>query len=161
MINNLDKLAGLLGQRLGRRRLAVAESCTGGLLGSAITGSPGSSGYFVGGVICYADEVKTGLLGVPQSLLEKWGAVSPQVAEAMASGARKLLEADIAVAVSGIAGPGGGSLEKPVGLVYISVASGAKTITRKFNFPGSRSQVKEQSAIEALNVLLEILNYGI
>jgi PncC family amidohydrolase len=116
--------AARLGELLRRRglRVAVAESCTGGLLGAALTAVPGSSDYVLGGVIAYANEVKTALLGVDASLLEQYGAVSEQVARAMAEGARARLGADLAASITGVAGPAGEGSAKPAGLVYVAVA---------------------------------------
>jgi PncC family amidohydrolase len=109
-------------------KVAVAESCTGGLIAAAITEIPGSSGYFLGGVVSYSNDAKESLLDVPHALLEERGAVSREVAAAMAAGARARFGADLAVAVTGVAGPDGGTLDKPVGLVYIGVADATTSI---------------------------------
>jgi PncC family amidohydrolase len=116
--------AATLGDLLRRRglRVAVAESCTGGLLGAALTAMPGSSDYVLGGVVAYADEVKTALLGVPEQMLREHGAVSEEVARAMAEGARTRLGADLAAAITGVAGPASEGSDKPAGLVYVAVA---------------------------------------
>ncbi|MFA4965693.1 MAG: nicotinamide-nucleotide amidohydrolase family protein [Thermoleophilia bacterium] len=137
------------------RTLAVAESCTGGLLGARITARPGSSAYFRGGVISYADEVKRGLLAVPGRLLDEHGAVSAEVAGAMASGARAATGADYALAVSGVAGPDGGTPEKPVGLVCLACAGPRGVRTGCSGFPGDRASVREHSVTAALHLLRE------
>ena len=132
---------------------ATAESCTGGGVGSAITAVPGSSAVFWGGVISYDNSVKRGVLGVPEEVLATKGAVSPECAAAMAEGARRLLKTDLAVSVTGIAGPDGGSAEKPVGLVWFGLASGA-TVTEKRIFPGDRAAVRAAAVEHALRLLL-------
>lgn len=132
---------------------ATAESCTGGGVGAAITAVPGSSEVFAGGVTSYSNEVKRDVLGVPEKSLEDFGAVSPQVATAMAEGARKLLRTDLAVSITGIAGPGGGSAEKPVGLVWFALASADGTRTEKTLFQGDRARVREQAVVHALGML--------
>jgi CDP-diacylglycerol--glycerol-3-phosphate 3-phosphatidyltransferase len=134
--------------------VSVAESCTGGMLGSTITDEPGSSSYFVGGVIAYSDEVKRAELGVSASLLERAGAVSREVAEAMAEGARSRFGTSLAVAVTGIAGPGAGGSNKPVGLTYIAVASEARTSSSEFRFNGDRPSNRRQATTEALRMLI-------
>ena len=134
--------------------VAVAESCTGGLLGGRFTSAPGSSDYFVGGVISYANEVKTGLLRVPVELLASHGAVSAQVAEAMASGARAATGATYGLAVTGVAGPDGGTPDKPVGLVYIACDGPAGVRSVRNHFPGDRAAVREYSVTAALHLLL-------
>lgn len=138
-------------------RLATAESCTGGLIGHCLTNVPGSSSYYQGGVISYANEAKVWLLGVHQETLDQFGAVSRQTVIEMANGARSALEADIGLSVSGIAGPDGGTAEKPVGLVWVGLSYGGVDLARSFQFEGSRRQVKEQAAEMALGVLWECL----
>ena len=143
--------------RGGALTLAVAESCTGGLLGARLTERPGSSDYFVGGVISYANEVKMSLLGVPSHMLARYGAVSEEVAAAMAGGVRDATGADYALAVSGVAGPDGGTAEKPVGLVYLACAGpGGRRVVRGM-FPGDRASVREFSTTSALHLLLREL----
>ncbi|MGQ9684252.1 MAG: CinA family protein [Anaerolineae bacterium] len=150
---------GALSRRIGealRQRgltLAVAESCTGGGLGDSITDVEGSSDYFLGGVISYANGVKERLLGVPASELAEHGAVSPKVAAAMAEGARRLLGADLALAVTGIAGPSGGTAAKPVGLVYVALAWPAGTQVERHQWSGSRRENKRASVQAALALL--------
>ena len=132
---------------------ATAESCTGGGVGSAITAVPGSSAVFMGGVISYANEVKREVLGVAAEALDKFGAVSPEVAAQMAAGARNLLKTDLAVSLTGIAGPDGGSEEKPVGLVWFGLAAKDGVRTEKCIFRGDRVQVREQAVTHALGML--------
>ena len=148
-----------LGEELRKRKLtiAVAESCTGGLLASRITDVPGSSEYLLGGVIAYQNEVKEALLRVSHEVIEAHGAVSAQTAEAMASGCRDLFKCDIAVSITGIAGPGGGSTEKPVGLVYVGLATKHEVISRRFQWQGSRIQNKEASVSAAMEMILSAL----
>lgn len=133
---------------------ATAESCTGGSVGGAITAVPGSSAVFLGGVISYANEVKRDVLGVPQEILDTHGAVSPECAERMAAGARRLLKADLAVSLTGIAGPDGGSAEKPVGLVWFGLATKDGVRTEKMVFGGDRAAVRAQAVDHALGLLL-------
>ncbi len=136
-------------------RVAVAESCTGGRVGDALTDVAGSSAYVAGGVIAYADSAKEALLGVPRQVLEAHGAVSAQVASAMAAGARLRFGTDLAVAVTGIAGPGGGTPAKPAGLTYVAVADAAGATVRRFTWAGDREANKASSAQAALELLLE------
>lgn len=140
--------------------LATAESCTGGLLGHVITETAGSSGHYVGGAVTYADRIKAGILDVPEATLRGHGAVSAQVAAAMAEGARRRFGADVAVAVTGIAGPDGGSEAKPVGLTYVATAGSGGTAVRRFTWHGDRSANKRASAEAALRLLLERLDEG-
>jgi len=157
MENNLEsQIAHLL--RKDGLKLAVAESCTGGLLSSRITDVPGSSDYFLGGVVSYSNEAKNILLGVSRKMLREQGAVSRQVVLEMARGVRRDLEADIAVSVSGIAGPGGGLPKKPVGTTWIGLAASDGEWARNFCFHGDR-QLNRASAVEAaLQLLLDYLN---
>jgi len=138
-------------------RLATAESCTGGLVAARLTSVPGSSASFVGGVVSYADDVKRSELDVPDELLAKRGAVSAEVAAAMAEGARRRLGADVAVAVTGIAGPDGGTPGKPVGLVYLHVAGPDGSIARMLDIPGEREQVRVRATVNALHLLRALL----
>jgi PncC family amidohydrolase len=153
----LVELAGRLQARCVARglTLATAESCTGGLVAHVLTEVPGSSAYLRGGVVAYADEVKRALLDVPADVLAAHGAVSAQVALAMAEGVRARLSTDLAVAVTGVAGPDGGSEAKPVGLVYVAVAGdGLPAEVRRFHWAGDRSANKRDSAAAALEMLL-------
>ena len=134
--------------------VAVAESSTGGLIGSMITDQPGSSAYFAGGVIAYSNEVKEKQLGVSADLIQRVGAVSREVAEAMAEGARERLGTSLAVAVTGIAGPDADGSAKPVGLTYIAVASEGRVLAHEFNFKGDRISNRRQAAAEALRLLI-------
>jgi PncC family amidohydrolase len=137
--------------------VSSAESCSGGLLAHRITNVPGSSACFLGGVVSYSNDAKERLLGVPHGVLSAHGAVSEAVAQAMAESARKVFGTDHAVGVTGIAGPAGGTAEKPVGLVYIAVAGPHDTIVTKNFFTGTREAIKEQTADAALELLLEQL----
>ncbi len=132
---------------------ATAESCTGGMVAAALTDIAGSSAAFTGGVVAYSNPLKRDLLGVPEGILEEHGAVSAETAAAMAAGARARLGADAAVAVTGIAGPGGGTEEKPVGLVYLHVSSPAGDDARRMDIPGSREAVRGRAATAALQLL--------
>lgn len=136
--------------------LATAESCTGGLIASTLTDTPGSSEWFAGSVVAYANEVKSKLLGVPEATLEQHGAVSEPVVLAMAQGALKALGADVSVAVSGVAGPGGGTPEKPVGTVWIAWAWPGGSRARQYSFQGTRDQIKGQTVMTAVNGLLGV-----
>jgi PncC family amidohydrolase len=159
MMPALDVLAARAGCALLARsaRLAVAESCTGGLVGSRVTGIPGSSRYMLGGVVAYHNRAKIAMLGVPRAMLARHGAVSAPVAASMARGARRNFDAEIAVAVTGIAGPGGGSAAKPVGLVYVAVIGFGRTSVRRAMFAGDRRRVRVQAADLALVMLVEHL----
>ncbi len=139
----------------GGLRVALAESCTGGRVGDALTDVPGSSAYLAGGIIAYADAAKEALLGVPRAVLDAHGAVSAQAAVAMAEGARDRLAADLAVAVTGIAGPGGGTDAKPVGLTYVAAVDAAGSAVRRLAWTGDREANKAASARAALELLLE------
>jgi nicotinamide-nucleotide amidase len=149
-----DQVARLLAGRM----LATAESCTAGLLSARLTELPGSSAYFAGGVVSYADEAKADLLGVDAALIERHGAVSPEVAAAMAEGALRRFGADTAVAITGVAGPGGGSEEKPVGSVSFHVrTAGGQVLARDLLLPGGRADIRERSTTVAMHMLLRLL----
>lgn len=137
--------------------VATAESCTGGLVAARLTDVPGSSASFVGGVVAYADEVKRAELGVPEELLAEHGAVSPEVAAAMAEGVTRRLGADVAVAVTGIAGPDGGTPEKPVGRVHVHAAGPDGALARMLDLPGERHQVRLRATVTALHLLRRLL----
>ena len=141
--------------RAGGRRLATVESCTGGLVAHLITEIPGSSDYFVGALVTYSNELKEALADVPADVLEAHGAVSAQVARAMAEGARRRLAVDVAVAVTGVAGPDGGSAAKPVGLTYVAVADPDGIDVRRYLWDGDRTANKRHSAAAALELVLE------
>jgi len=151
-----ESLEFLLGQKLKENglSLAVAESSTGGLLGHLVTSVPGSSTYFKGGVIAYANEVKIGVLGVSPDTIETFGAVSKETVLEMAGGVRRVLQTDIGISVSGIAGPDGGTEEKPLGTTWIGLSAPEMETGRMFVFPGDRLAVKEQAAHAALNLAL-------
>ena len=150
-----DQIAHLLTDR----RIAIAESCTGGLLSARLTERPGSSAYLAGGLVAYADEAKTDLLGVDPALIDAHGAVSEPVAEAMAAGALHRFGADTAVAITGIAGPGGGTEEKPVGTVCFTVAlADGGSSTRTLLLPGGRNDIRERSTTVAMHLLRQALN---
>jgi len=138
-------------------KLAIAESCTGGLIGHRITNIPGSSAYYVGSVTAYAYEAKVRLLGVTWETLETYGAVSEQTVLAMAAGVRKALDADIGLSVSGIAGPGGATDEKPVGLTWFGLSAPGYEKAWHFVWKGDRIANKHQSAEKALELLIEYL----
>lgn len=137
--------------------VATAESCTGGLVGHSITSVAGSSAYYLGGVISYADAVKVELVGVPRATLDRHGAVSAQAAVAMAEGVRERTGCDVAVAVTGVAGPDGGSAAKPVGLTYVAVAGATGHDVRRHLWSGDRAANKEQSAEAALDMLIRAI----
>ena len=154
-----DNLALVIGRELVvlGKTLAVAESCTGGYLAQSITSNPGSSAYFKGGVVAYSNEIKNKILGVPEELLEKYGAVSREVAESMALGAQKKLNAEYSVATTGIAGPDGGTEEKPVGTVWIAVAGPSGIRSKKYNFRHNRERNIIRTAQTSLNMLRTLI----
>ncbi len=138
--------------------IATAESCTGGLLGGRLTERAGSSAYALGGLVVYSNEAKTVLAGVPAELISLHGAVSPEVAEALADGARTALGADVGIGITGIAGPGGGTEEKPVGTVCFSVSTGSgECLTRTVHLPGARADVRDRSTTVALHLVRRVL----
>jgi nicotinamide-nucleotide amidase len=148
----------LVAQLLSGRRIATAESCTAGLLAARLTDRPGSSEYVMGGVVSYSNNAKAELLGVDPALIEAHGAVSEPVAEAMATGALRRFDADTAVAITGIAGPGGGTAEKPVGTVCFTVKlADGRTDTRTLRLPGNRSDIRERSTTVAMHMLRRVL----
>jgi nicotinamide-nucleotide amidase len=138
--------------------LATAESCTGGLVAARLTAVPGSSEVFLGGVVAYSNDVKARELGVPEAVLERFGAVSAEAAEAMAAGARERLGADVAVSVTGVAGPGGGTPEKPVGLVFVHAQGPSGSATRQLDFPGDRDAIRGRATAAALHLLRTLLS---
>lgn len=141
--------------KLKGRTLVTAESCTGGGIGAALTAVPGSSAVFKGGIICYTNWVKENMLSVDASLLKNEGAVSSAVAVAMAEGARKNMQADVAVSVTGLAGPDADDFGNPVGLVYIGYSDSSKTVCKTCYFTGDREQVRLQAIETALSVIVE------
>jgi nicotinamide-nucleotide amidase len=146
---------------LAGHRLGLAESCSGGLLAARVTAMPGASAYMAGGVVAYSDEAKAELLGVDPALIERHGAVSLEVAAAMAEGALRRFDADVAVAITGIAGPDGGSEEKPVGYVCFDARlAGGASISRDPVIPGGREDVRERSALVGMHLLRLLLGGG-
>ncbi len=143
--------------RLHGRTLATAESLTGGMIGAALTAVPGASAVYKGGVVSYVNQVKEEILGVSPEILERYGAVSPWTAGAMASGVRKLLKTDFAVAVTGLAGPGGDEFGHEVGTVFIGFESRSRAEVRQFRFEGDREAVRQQTVEAALKLVLENL----
>lgn len=151
----------LQGVCLGRGlTVSLAESCTGGVVAATITDVAGSSGYFLGGVVSYSNEAKASFLDVPRAAIDAHGAVSAQVAKAMAAGARARFGADLSASVTGVAGPDGGSDEKPVGLTYIALASGAGIEVRRLQLSGDRAGNREAAARAALEWLIEAAEAG-
>jgi len=157
-INLISRAVAELGEclRVEDNYLATAESCTGGLLASTLTDTPGSSEWFAGAVVAYSNEVKSNLLGVSPQVLEEHGAVSEPVVLAMAQGVLKAVGAQVSVAISGIAGPGGGSPDKPVGTVWMAWAWPSGTRARLYNFTGTREEIKGQAVMAAVNGLLGV-----
>mgnify|MGYP001606531658 CR=1 FL=1 len=158
---DVSSLARTLADRLSNRRqwLAVAESCTGGLIAKTLTDLPGSSGWFERGLVTYSNLAKQDLLGVPAEIIEKYGAVSRETAEAMAAGLLGEAPVDWALSVTGIAGPGGGSPDKPVGLVWMAWAERkGRCDSAEFRFAGDRGEIRDQATVAALLGLLERMN---
>lgn len=150
-----EKIGNLLLQQT--KSIAIAESCTGGLTAHRITNVPGASGYFEAGFVTYSNKAKEDMLSVPGAVIKEKGAVSDEVARFMAEGARKAAGVDIGLAITGIAGPGGGTPGKPVGTVYIALAAPDGTFVRKFSFQGNRSEIKLRTSEEALLFILDYL----
>lgn len=159
-IESLVELAGRVGAVLGPRglTLSTAESCTGGLVGHALTEVPGSSAWYAGGAVVYSDALKRRLADVPADLITTHGAVSAEVAEALAAGIRARLGTDLGISVTGIAGPTGATLTKPVGLVFVAAADGTGTVVERHLWDGDRSANKRASAAAVLRLLLERLD---
>ena len=159
MREEISLLVNQVGTHLQNRgwQVAVAESCTGGLLGSVLTAKPGSSAYFYGGVISYSNQAKVDFLGVNPGTLAEWGAVSEAVAREMAEGIRQQCGVELGVAITGIAGPTGGTSEKPVGRVWIALASGAETLARCEQLPGDRQEVRCTAVRSALKLVQDFL----
>lgn len=154
--HTLKKVSILLTQK--NLTIATAESCTGGLIAHSLTNISGSSDYFDRGVVIYSNNAKRELLAVPEEILKKYGAVNKHVAKTMAEGIRKKSNVDIGIATTGIAGPTGGTKEKPVGLVYIAISTTQNTIVKKFKFTGNRLQNKESTCNAALEMILDYFN---
>jgi PncC family amidohydrolase len=153
-----QRLNALLVGRTGPM-IAAAESCTGGEVAHRITSVAGSSDYFLGSLVAYANSAKIDLLGVPAEVIESVGAVSPESARAMAEGARRVFGAEIAISTTGIAGPGGATVRKPVGLVYLGLAAPDGIIVEKHNFPGDRTAVVDAAAERALELLVAAVEH--
>ena len=151
----MTSLASEVPAALAGKTLATAESCTGGMIGATLTAVSGSSAVYKGGIISYWSQIKQSLLGVDGEVLRKVGAVSAPVAEAMAVGTRKLLESDVAVSVTGLAGPGGDEFGNPVGTVFIGYADGEKTVVRECHFSGDREAVRRQATEAALEMVIK------
>lgn len=160
MTDSAIEYAQEIGAALQQRQwtIATAESCTGGLLGHLLTEIAGSSAYYQGGVVAYSNEVKQSHLGVPAAILETEGAVSEATARAMAQGVRERIGTTVGVSTTGIAGPGGGTATKPVGLVYMCVATPKTTLCRRYVFDGDRQQNKQYTALRALELILTALD---
>lgn len=154
-----ERLPDMVGQMLCAKgyTISCAESCTGGLLTSTLTDVPGSSAYVMGSVVSYSNDVKSRILHVAEGTLAAHGAVSPETARAMAEGVRNLMQTDVGVGITGIAGPGGGSPEKPVGLVYIAVSTLGKTSVEKNVFSGVRAEIKRAAVNKALAMVQEMI----
>ena len=148
-----QKIASLLTAK--KQTLAVAESCTGGLLANTLTNVPGSSVFFMLGVVTYSNAAKTKTLKIPAAVIKKHGAVSAAVAQRMAQGVRRILKTDIGIGVTGIAGPTGASATKPVGLTYIAISQGKKDAVFEYRFKGSRVANKQQAVKAALQIILK------
>ena len=144
-----------------KMKLAIAESCTGGMLSSAITSVSGSSKVFTMGLVTYSNQAKTSILKVPQKIIKKYGAVNVQCCLAMVNNLRKISKSKVCVSITGIAGPRGGSKQKPVGLVYIGIRVGKKVIVNKCNFKNKgRAYIQRQTVKKALNLLLKLIKQG-
>ena len=154
-----EKMENIVGAMLKRRRetVALAESCTGGLVSKMITDRPGSSAYFVEGAVTYSDEAKTRRMGVPAAVLKRHGAVSEEVARAMAEGMRRSSGSTYGISITGVAGPAGGTKGKPVGLVHIACAGPAETTSKRFSLKGDRSWIRQRSAVLALDLLRQTI----
>jgi len=155
-------LAERLGEALARRRwtISTVESCTAGGLAYRITEVPGASGYFLGGVVAYDNRIKVEWVGVPKRIFEQHGAVSPEAAGAMSETGRAQFDTDLCLAITGIAGPGGGTPERPVGTVYVSASSRSETRTERFRFSGDREHVRQRAIDAALEMALDLLTDG-
>lgn len=153
------KVAEVLGKELKSRRytLSTAESCTGGMIGAAITAIPGSSSWFRGGIIAYDNSVKTSQLSVPKEVINEHGAVSAEAVSAMAQGVARKLGTECSIAVSGVAGPDGGTEEKPVGLIFIGIYVKGRTVSYRNVFSGNREQIREQTVETGIRYLTEMI----
>ena len=141
-----------------QKTLSIAESCTGGLMAVRLTDVPGSSAVLMLGVVTYSNEAKVKVLGIPENLIKKKGAVCDDVAMAMAANVRKIHNTDFGIGITGIAGPGGATKTKPVGLVYIAVATKIENLCLQYEFTGTRTQIRQKASTEAMKLLLEFLD---
>lgn len=159
-LRNLSSSAGKAAELLNRCGItvSVAESCSGGLIAKQLTDTPGSSGYFIAGVVAYANSAKTRFLEVPTELLDRHGAVSPEVAKAMAQGVRQATGSDLSISTTGIAGPEGGTPEKPVGTIFLALADDSGCETMELNLSGSRDEIRIATASHALEWLVRHLS---
>lgn len=150
----------IIGESLLKNKLTIstAESCTGGMVAAKLISYPGVSSAYLEGAITYSNEAKVSRLGVKEETLLRYGAVSEETAREMVNGIAKVSGTNIAISTTGIAGPGGGSIDKPVGLVYIGVYLNGETVIRKFNFNGDRDEVRKETTINALNMLIDLLS---
>lgn len=158
-ICNDKKIEYIIGESLLKNKLTIstAESCTGGMVAAKLISYPGISASYLEGAITYSNEAKISRLGVKKETLLKYGAVSQETAKEMAIGIAELSKSNVAISTTGLAGPGGGSTEKPVGLVYIGVYLDGETVVKKFNFTGERDEIRKETTISALNFLSELL----
>jgi PncC family amidohydrolase len=140
-----------------KKTISVAESCTGGMVANLITNIPGSSIYFLGGIVSYSNQAKIDLLKVSESLIQTEGAVSRSCAITMAQNIRLMFHSDLGVGITGVAGPGGGSSEKPIGSVYMAIADGEKTVCKLFKFSGERIEIKQQASATVIKMAKEFL----
>jgi len=154
MISEAAELIGLLSKK--KMTLSLAESCTGGVISGMLTDVPGASEVLIGSVVAYSNASKEKILGVPHNLLERCGAVSEEVAKAMAEGAKKAFASDIAASATGIAGPGGGTLSKPVGTVFIAATDGRTTKCERLSLKGTRSGIRNAAAGNVIRILREL-----
>lgn len=151
----VSQIHGLLIKK--RKNIAIVESCTGGLLSNLLTQIPGSSQYFILGVVAYSNRAKENILKIPANIIDKYGAVSKEVAKFMAKSVRLTAKADFSIGVTGIAGPSGGTKEKPVGTVFIALDSKNKKLCQKFHFTGSRITIRKKAALKALELLSRLV----
>ncbi len=147
-MNDIEKIANHL--IAGKQFIAVAESCTGGLLASTLISKSGTSGWFKGGIVCYSNEIKQRVLKVEDGILDQFGAVSHEVSKALVLGVVHLMQVEAGIAITGIAGPEGGSQEKPVGLVYISTYFEGEIITKEYRFLGTRTEIRQKAVDESV-----------
>jgi nicotinamide-nucleotide amidase len=158
MQNAINNIHGLLIK--DKKTLSVAESCTGGLISFLLTRNSGSSSYFILGLVTYSNEAKNRVLKIPSSLILKKGAVSKEVALRMARSCRKIAKTDLGLGITGIAGPTGATVNKPVGTVFIAVSGSRADLCKKFRFKGNRGEIRKQAALKSLEILKKFIQYG-